>query len=169
MLDGAYQVRDAFIIMANTDIIPETAIRAASHCGGLTPGGDGYAPLPCPDWPQWGDVSIRVYDILMQNVLSVTKHNRPCIRRQVGLDRLYTLNAEQCTDVVRAYLAAADAKRRLIEHDESAGKMPWHCTYEEIEPQLWYDDGIAQFINAFIKRYYAVWPHRVWFQHRPGW
>ena len=159
VLDGAYQVRDAFIIMANTDIIPETAIRTASHCGGLTPGGDGYAPLPCPDWPQWGDVSIRVYDILMQNVLSVTKHNRPCIRRQVGLDRLYTLNAEQCTDVVRAYLAAADASARLIEHDESAGTVPWHRPYEEMKGGTFnYNDEVAQYINAWIKAYYEMYP-----------
>ena len=40
-----YRVRDAFTLIADTGIIPTTARKGASRCGGVRPGKDGDGPL----------------------------------------------------------------------------------------------------------------------------
>ena len=155
-----YRVRDAFIIIASTDFIPPTAVVAAAHCGGVEPGESGYGPPHfSPDWLEWADPGVDVYHDLMQDVLARMSHIPPHHTREEGLYELMQLKPVQCADVIRAYLAAADATARLIDHNETDGMVPWRRPYESLEGSVFpFNDEVSQFINMWIKRFYAMFP-----------
>ena len=76
-----------------------------------------------------------------------------------GYHELMGMNGKERAVVVKAYLAAADASKRLMDHDESLGTVPWRRPYKELESGTFPDsDEVAIFINGWIKQFYEPRP-----------
>ena len=85
----------------------------------------------------------------------------PPLRSIQGYDVLKGLDGESRGDVIKPYLAAADASKRLIDHDDSPATVPWRRPYEDLEGGTFTSlDEVAKFINNWIKRYYEKVPPR---------
>ena len=149
------RVRDAFTIIADTGIIPAVARKAASRFGGVRPGKDGEGPRNHnDDWSEWADPGDDVYNSLMQEVLGQTNNTPPHHTRQAGFDNLRQLSPEECGEVIKAYLAAADAAVKLEEHILQP-TMAWHREYKPFPGGVYNEtDEVADYINRWIRRHF---------------
>ena len=151
----AARVRDALCIIADPDIVPPSGRKAASKCGGVRPGQDGYGPRKFDDeWQDWADPGNKVYDEVINHVISQTKNAPIHPARQSGLDHIKTLNPGHRADIIEAYLGAADAAVKLEEHMQDK-TLPWLREYKAFPGGIFSDnDEVAQYISNKITDIY---------------
>ena len=144
--------------IADTDIIPLMAREAACYFGGVLPGeGDKPPHAYGPQWPKWADPSIKICNEVVADLINAGGPSCGHLpkRSLFGFIVLQEMGAESRTQVVKAYLAAADASKRLSDHVESPVAVPWRRPYKELEGGTFpYSDEVAMFINGWIKMFY---------------
>ena len=97
------------------------------------------------------------YNTLIEDLLDRRKRYRKPDRSIFGEDELLCMDARTREEIIRAYLGAADAAKRLMDHEESAGTVPWRRPYEELEAGTFpHSDEVARFINGWVKMFYEV-------------
>ena len=150
--------------IADPDIIPQDAVDAAEHVGGVwrrvltdivvtSTEGIEYTRR------RFGDAFSDCYDTLMQDLLD--RHNRYTMpqRSMDGCHMLIDMMGNNRETVIKAYLAAADAAKQLMEHMESPGTVPWGRPYDHWARSTFHSsDEVARYINDWIDAYYEAVP-----------
>ena len=141
--------------IADTDIIPLMAREAACYFGGVLPGeGDKPPHAYGPQWPKWADPSIKICNEVVADLINAGGPSCGHLpkRSLFGFIVLQEMGAESRTQVVKAYLAAADASKRLSDHVESPVAVPWRRPYKELEGGTYNkSDEVAEYINDLVR------------------
>ena len=144
--------------IADTDIIPLMAREAACYFGGVLPGeGDKPPHAFGPQWPKWADPSIKICNAVVADLIDAGGTSCSLLpkRSLLGYEVLKEMNGESRTGVVKAYLAAADASKRLSDHVESPVAVPWRRPYKELEGGTYNkSDEVAHYINDLVRILY---------------
>ena len=145
--------------IADADIIPKRARKAAANCGGVAPGeGDDFPQAFGPGWLNWAEAGTEACRTLVQELLSVRASDcrLPPLSSRQGYVILTQLSRTSCADVVEAYLGATDASEKLNEHLRCP-TVPWHRDWGDFVGGTFNDtDDIAEFINEGVKKYYEA-------------
>ena len=142
------------LFIADDDIIPSTARVAASQCGGMSP--DEEYNLPDPRGPnrlKWADAGNECYEALIEELglQGAKRHMRPPSLFIQGYNALKTMDKVHCAVVIKAYLAAAAASKRLNDHEGSPVTLPGPGPYEDLEGGAYTSsDEVARFINIWM-------------------
>ena len=158
--------------IADDSIIPASAKKAASHCGGVVPGAEvsggetiDFMHLPHPagkEWLSWSDPGNAVYNILMEELMFEQNTRRtPLPNRSLwGYETIKGMNAISRGDCIEAYLAAAAVSQSLSAHMQCP-HITWHRKYEEMKGgNFTQEDEVARFIIEWMKKYHAQFPAR---------
>ena len=132
--------------IADIDIIPEAARKAAAQCGGEPRGGD-------DECPKWAVPDKECCYALMQKLIPAwqTSRHHPPQRSINGYESLQKYNPDSCSEVIRAYLAAADASKCLIQHIVSGYTLPWRRNEKDLEGGTCCSgDEVSKYIINFI-------------------
>ena len=146
-------------LTANNYVVPKTACKAASHCGGL---------YPCKDLPPMiGGASVadpgnHAYACLCQHLKDVYEETQrndrdfqlPCQELEIGKDRFFTTTKEEALgDFVEAALGAADAA--LCVQEYVAGTLPhWKRSWSQI---VGAGCGWGDRVTPWIDKWMRVW------------
>ena len=153
-LDIPLRALHTLAIIADDDIIPSTARVAASQCGGMSPD-EGYN-LPDSRGPnrlKWDDAGNECYEALIDELVlqGAKRHMWPPSLFIQGYNALKTMDKVHCAVVIKAYLAAAAASKRLNDHEGSPVTLPGPGPYEDLEGGAYTSsDEVARFINIWM-------------------
>ena len=111
----------------------------------------------------WADPGNPTYALFVRQLLAKVQPAGALPQRsQTGYGELQKFNTEHLADVVEAYLAAADAARKLADHIDCR-TVPWHREYRGMAGGVFnpYDDT-ARFITDWMDAYHATLPPEPW-------
>ena len=108
----------------------------------------------------FADASSDCYETLMQELLDRSNSWYTMPQRSMdGCHMLIDMIGNGREKVIKAYLAAADAAKQLIEHVESPGTVPWGRPYDCWAQSTFHSsDEVARYINDWIDAYYEAVP-----------
>ena len=149
---------DILCLIADNHIIPNTARKAASHCGGLAPGeGENHPDPHDADWLQWADLGNATYQKLMLKLLHEggAKGWKLQSRSRHGYEQIASPKWEKHGDVIKAYLAAADAAKKLYDYIDFH-TVAWQWEYKSLVGGTFdAKDEVTNLITDCMKRYHA--------------
>jgi len=112
-----------------------------------------------PSKKRYHDAVERCCEKLMQELLDRRNRHTMPERSIWGYYELTEMCWAHRTEVIKAYLAAADASLQLIEHEESRGTVPWGRPYDvRYKATHHHSDEVALFINGWVQMFHAGVP-----------
>ena len=159
----AWETMFRLFLTATPERVPRTALKAASHCGGIRPDGNHALITPFQECPGSGEPGNHAYGALCRHLIDIynaQENVQPDLRDRVppimatGRDRFIGMtNEETFGDFVEAALGAADGALAVQEY-LNGNLAHWKRSFGDL---VGAGCGVGDMVTPFIDRWIKDW------------